>query len=40
MDENGIPISFMLFYGNNTDPTTYIPAIEKMKKLYVIKFIL
>lgn len=40
MDENGIPISFMLFPGNNTDPTTYIPAIEKMKKLYGIQRII
>ncbi len=37
MDSNGIPISYELFPGNNTDPITYIPAIEQVKKQYGIK---
>ncbi len=37
MDMNGIPISYKLFPGNNTDPITYIPAIEQVKKQYGIK---
>lgn len=37
MDMNGIPISYKLFPGNNTDPITYIPAIEQIKKQYGIK---
>lgn len=37
MDMNGIPISYKLFPGNNTDPTTYIPSIEQVKKQYGIK---
>jgi len=37
MDSNGIPISYKLFSGNHTDPITYIPAIEQVKKQYGIK---
>ena len=37
MDTNGIPISYKLFPGNNTDPTTYIPAIEQVKKQFGIE---
>jgi transposase len=34
MDTNGIPISYQLFRGNFTDPVTYIPAIEQVKKQF------
>jgi transposase len=34
MDTNGIPISYRLFPGNQTDPITYIPAIEQVKKQF------
>lgn len=34
MDQNGIPISYRLFRGNQTDPITYIPAIEQVKKQF------
>lgn len=34
MDTQGIPISYQLFSGNETDPITYIPAIEKVKKQF------
>lgn len=34
MDSNGIPISYKLFPGNHTDPITYIPAIEQVKKQF------
>ncbi len=37
MDSNGIPISYQLFPGNNTDPTTYLRAIEQVKKQYGIE---
>jgi Transposase len=37
MDTNGIPISYKLFPGNNTDTTTYIPAIEQVKKQFGIE---
>lgn len=37
MDSKGIPISYMLFRGNQTDPVTYIPAIEKVKKQFGIE---
>ncbi len=37
MDSNGIPISYQLFPGNNTDPTTYLRAIEQIKKQYGIE---
>ena len=31
MDTNGIPISYKLFRGNQTDPVTYLPAVEEVK---------
>lgn len=34
MDSNGIPISYKLFRGNLTDPVTYLPAIEQVKKQF------
>ena len=34
MDSNGIPITHMLFPGNETDPVTYLPAIEEVKKQF------
>ncbi|MGL5972368.1 MAG: IS1634 family transposase [Oscillospiraceae bacterium] len=34
MDTNGIPISYKLFRGNQTDPITYLPAIEQVKKQF------
>lgn len=37
MDSNGIPISYKLFRGNQTDPITYIPAIEQVKKQFGIE---
>ena len=37
MDMNGIPISYRLFSGNQTDPITYIPAIEQVKKQFGIQ---
>lgn len=37
MDLNGIPISYRLFRGNQTDPITYIPAIKEVKKQFGIK---
>ena len=37
MDQNGIPISYKLFRGNQTDPVTYIPAIEQVKKQFGIE---
>jgi transposase len=37
VDTNGIPISYKLFPGNNTDPITYIPAIEQIKKQFGIE---
>lgn len=37
MDMNGIPISYKLFRGNFTDPLTYIPAIEQVKKQFGIE---
>lgn len=36
MDTNGIPISYQLFRGNFTDPLTYLPAIEQVKKQFGI----
>jgi len=36
VDTNGIPISYKLFPGNNTDPITYIPAIEQVKNQFGI----
>jgi transposase len=37
MDNKGIPISYRLFSGNQTDPVTYIPAIEQVKKQFGIE---
>lgn len=37
MDSNGIPISYKLFSGNQTDPITYVPAIEQVKKQFGIE---
>ena len=37
MDTNGIPISYQLFSGNQTDPVTYLPAIEQVKKQFGIE---
>lgn len=37
MDMNGIPIAYKLFRGNLTDPITYIPAIEQVKKQFGIE---
>jgi transposase len=34
MDSNGIPICYRLFRGNLTDPVTYLPAIEQVKKQF------
>jgi transposase len=34
MDSKGIPISYRLFRGNQTDPITYLPAIEQVKKQF------
>lgn len=34
MDTNGIPISYKLFRGNQTDPITYLPAIEEVKRQF------
>lgn len=40
MDSNGIPISYKLFKGNTTDPKTYIPAIEQVKKQFGLERII
>jgi hypothetical protein len=37
MDSKGIPISYQLFRGNQTDPVTYLPAIEQVKKQFGIE---
>lgn len=37
MDSNGVPITHMLFPGNETDPITYLPAIEEVKKQFGIE---
>ncbi len=37
MDTNGIPISYELFPGNQTDPITYVPAMEQMKRQFGIE---
>lgn len=34
MDDNGIPISYRLFRGNQVDPVTYLPAIEQVKRQF------
>ncbi|MGC4388377.1 IS1634 family transposase, partial [Streptococcus suis] len=36
MDTNGIPISYKLFRGNQTDPVTYLPAVKEVKKQFGI----
>lgn len=40
MDTNGIPISYKLFRGNQTDPITYLPAVEEVKKQFGIERII
>jgi hypothetical protein len=40
MDSNGIPISYKLFRGNQTDPITYLPAIAQVKKQFGIERII
>lgn len=37
LDKNGIPISYQLFPGNQTDPITYLPAIQQVKKQFGIE---
>lgn len=37
MDTNGIPISYKLFRGNQTNPITYLPAVEEVKKQFGIE---
>jgi len=34
MDEHGIPIAYEIFPGNFSDPKTYIPAMEQLKKQF------
>ena len=34
MDQNSIPISYELFPGNQTDPITYLPSVERVKKQF------
>ncbi|MBF8970904.1 IS1634 family transposase [Streptococcus sp. NLN76] len=36
-DTNGIPISYKLFRGNQTNPVTYLPAVEEVKKQFGIE---
>ncbi len=40
MDTNGIPISYKLFRGNQTDSVTYLPAVEEVKKQFGIERII
>lgn len=40
MDSNGIPISYKLFRGNQTDPVTYLPAVREVKKQFGIERII
>jgi len=40
MDSNGIPISYKLFRGNQTDPITYLPAIEQVKEQFGLERII
>lgn len=40
MDTNGIPISYKLFRGNQTDPVTYLPAVKEIKKQFGIERII
>ena len=37
MDMEGIPISYKLFRGNQTDPITYLPAVKEVKKQFGIE---
>ncbi len=37
MDQNGIPISYQLFRGNQVDVSTYLPAIKQVKKQFGIE---
>lgn len=37
MDMEGIPISYKLFRGNQTDPITYLPAVKEVKKRFGIE---
>ena len=37
IDNHGIPIAYKLFPGNNTDTTTYIPAIKEIKEKFGIE---
>ena len=34
IDLNGIPIAYKLFRGNQTDPVTYLPAVEEIKQSF------
>lgn len=40
MDTNGIPISYKLFRGNQTDPITYLPAVREVKKQFDLERII
>jgi hypothetical protein len=40
MDSGGIPISYELFPGNETDPLTYVPAIEQVKRQFGLERII
>lgn len=40
IDTKGIPISYQLFSGNETDPITYIPTIEQVKKQFGLERII
>jgi len=37
IDDKGIPIAYRLFRGNQTDPITYIPAMEQVKKQFKLE---
>ena len=37
MDSNGIPISYKLFRGNQTDSITYLPAVREVKQQFGIE---
>lgn len=37
LDKKGVPISYQLFPGNQTDPIIYLPAIQQVKKQFGIK---
>ena len=40
MDSNGIPISYQIFPGNESDPLTYCPAINQVKQQFNLKRII